>query len=346
MIYFDWQKCEQLMQQNLLDRGVDEFASSHVTKSLVMTSLRGVDSHGINLFPHYIRALESGRINPHPRLEISRTAASTAVIDADHAFGHHSGSVAISEAMNMASESGIGAVAIGNSSHFGAAAYFAIQAANQGYVGFAFTNADALVKAHAAKSSFFGTNPICFTAPLAVEDPLCLDMATSLVSWNKVINYRNQGKNLPLNWAFDQDGVSVADPSLAVSLNPAGSYKGFGLGMMVDILCALLSGGLVSKDILPMYTSPLNIQRRVSHFFMAINIEKFTELTTFKDSLQSLVDRVRALEPIDKNTCVQVPGDPEKKMFKERSLSGIPIEPSKLEEFLLIDNDFINAVRP
>ena len=147
-----------------------------------------------------------------------------------------------------------------------------------------------------------------------------------------------------MDWAFDRDGVPVSDPSLAVSLNPAGSYKGFGLGMMVDILCALLSGGLVSKDILPMYTSPLNLQRKVSHFFMAINIEKFTELATFQNSLQNLVDRVRALESIDENTCVQVPGDPEKKVFKERSLSGIPIEPSKLEEFILIDDAFISSV--
>ncbi|ETR65342.1 MAG: hypothetical protein OMM_14403, partial [Candidatus Magnetoglobus multicellularis str. Araruama] len=84
---------------------------------------------------------------------------------------------------------------------------------------------------------------------------MCLDMATSLVSWNKIKNFRRNDQKIPEHWAYNNNGEQVTDPHKAVSLSPAGEYKGFGLGMMVDILCSVLAEGLISKDILPMYTS-------------------------------------------------------------------------------------------
>ncbi len=165
MTRFDAGKLAALMAAELAKRHIDPESNQHVVASLVQTSLRGVDSHGINLFPHYCRAAEAGRINSRPHISISRTGPSTAVMDADH---------------------------VRNSTHFGAAAYFGLIAAERDCLGFAFTNADALVKAFGAKEAFFGTNPICFTAPLQNESPFCLDMATSLVSWNKINNYRRE----------------------------------------------------------------------------------------------------------------------------------------------------------
>ena len=173
----------------------------------------------------------------------------TALLDADHALGHHAGAVAMDQAIEFAKRSGIGAVAVKNSTHFGAAAYIGLRAPAHDCLGFASTNADALVKAHGAREAFFGTNPVCFTAPLEREEPFCLDMATSLVSWNKVVNRRRENSPIPASWAFDASGTPVTDPNRAVTLNPAGEYKGYGLGMMVDILCGILSGGPVGREI-------------------------------------------------------------------------------------------------
>ncbi|MBI1770258.1 MAG: Ldh family oxidoreductase [Bacteroidetes bacterium] len=345
MKHLDDSRLKKLMQKSLSDRKVTDEAILHVTESLIQTSMRGVDSHGINLFPHYCRAVDAGRVVRNPEIKINKTAESSAVIDAGHAFGHHVGALAIDLAVELASKTGIAAIGVKNSSHFGAAAYFALRAATKGYIGFSFTNADALVKAHSSKDPFFGTNPICFAAPLANESPFCLDMATSLVSWNKINNYRRMNQPIPAHWAFDKEGKPVIDPHLAKSLSPIGEYKGFGLGMMVDVLCAVLFGGLISKDLLAMYTSPIEAQRKIGHFFMAINISKFNSLDAFTRDLQSMVDRIRSLRKSDESQELMVAGDPEKNCVKEREVSGIPMDEIKFEEFLSLSPDFKTALK-
>lgn len=335
MVYLHSVLLRDLLREGLITRGVEHFAAAHVADSLVETSLRGVDSHGVHLYPHYCRAVEGGRINARPSIRISRTAASAAAVDADHAFGHHAGAVAIDAAVGMARETGVGAVSVANSSHFGAAAYFALRAARAGFLGMAFCNADALVKVYNGKSSFFGTNPICFCAPLSGEEPFCLDMATSLAAWNKVKNARTAGSTIPQGWAFDESGVGVIDPRRARSLAPLGGYKGFDLGMMVDILCALLANGPMSKDIPPMFDAPLSVRRRVSHFFIALDISKFVPLNVFMDRLREMAGRVRATPAMEgADDAVMVAGDPEKRCYAVRIVEGIPMTDERFADLL------------
>jgi len=345
MVYLDSGKLAEKMGNALARLDVAPVSIGHVVDSLVVTSLRGVDSHGINLFPHYCRAVQGGRINRAPQIRFEPTAASTAIVDADHAFGHHAGAVAMDRAVEMAHATGIGSVAVRNSTHFGAAAYFSLRAAERDCIGFAFCNADALVKVHNSRESFFGTNPICFAAPLADEGPFSLDMATSLAAWNKVGNAQRTGQPIPSTWAFDEQGRQVTDAGLARSLAPVGGYKGFDLGMMVDILCALLAGGPVSKDIPGMYSASLSTRRHISHFFMAIDIAKFNQPAVFKASLQSMVNRIRAL-PLseDADDAVMVAGDPEKRTYELRLRKGIPMDEEKFTEYLAISTDFNEAL--
>ena len=342
MIHVDSIRLAAEMRAVLLRQNVNADSVEHVVSSLIQTSLRGVDSHGIQLFPHYCRAVSGGRINPQPSFRVDQTAPATAILDADHAFGHHAGVVAMDLAIRTAKTAGTCAVAVRNSTHFGAAAYFALRASPNGCLGFAFTNADALVKAHGAQGAFFGTNPICFTAPLAGEEPLCLDMATSLVAWNKVLNHRRLNEDIPSDWACDELGTAVTDPHAAKALYPAGAYKGFGLGMMVDILCALLADGPVGKDLLPMY-SDLSVRRNVTHFFLAIAIDKFLPSAVFSVRLQEMVGRLRAMAPLDPHSPVLVPGDPEKQSYGRRLANGIPVDEAKFAEFLAVSPDFSAA---
>ena len=342
MLRLDSKRLGVRMLTRLGSVGVDPESANHVVASLIQTSLRGVDSHGIQLFPHYVRAVTAGRINARPVLKIVQTGASSATLDAMDAFGHHAGAVAIDAAVQLAKSSGVGAVSVGESTHFGAAAYFALRAPNKGCIGFSFTNADSLVKAVNASLPVFGTNPVCFTAPLKNEGPLCLDMATSLVSWNKVRNCRIAGTELEDGWAFDGAGVSTRDATAAVSLSPAGGYKGYGLGMMVEVLCGLLADGPVARELLPMFTAPIEARRKISHFFMAIDIEKFVAVDRFAERLQHLVDGIRSMpgEPAP----VMVPGDPEKIAFRERSALGIPIGQALLDSLVQTDPSILETI--
>ena len=343
MMLLDAKLLRPIFAHQLDSIGVDRNSSGHVIESLLQTSLRGVDSHGIQLFPHYVRAARGGRINTVPKLSIEATGASTAILDADHAFGHRAGADAIDHAVELASKSGVGIVSVRDSSHFGAAAYFALRAADRGFLGFAFTNADSLVKAFNARKAVFGTNPICFTAPLQNEGPFCLDMATSVVSWNKVRVRHASGLQLMPDWAFDEEGVPTTDPAAARSLSPTGGYKGFGLGMMVEILCGLLAGGPVGREILTMYGAPIDARRSISHFLMAIDIDRFVDQESFRSRLQSLVDQIRSMPGVEDS--VMVPGDPEKRTFIDRNAAGIPVPAPVFDSLCEISQDFRAAVR-
>lgn len=340
MLKLDSTQISRLMHRQLAERGIAAEAAMHVTSALVEASLRGVDSHGVNLFPHYCASIDAGRINRNPDFHVVEQRDAAAVLDADFGFGHHAGAVAMDMAMDMARRRGIGAVAVRNSSHFAAAAYYGLRAARADLVGMAFTNADALVKAANSTVSFFGTNPICITFPMEGEGPLCLDMATSLVSWNKIVNHRREASLLPDGWAFDAEGHPTVDPDAARSLSPLGGYKGFGLGLMVEMLCAMLADGPLGADLLPMYQG-LGERRQVSHFFMAIDVAAFAPVERVRYRVAEMAARVRSLPPAAGHP--MIPGDPEKRTEVERRQNGIPMDDAKFAEFLAVSPTFNEA---
>lgn len=338
----DSRRLADLMHAQLRSADVVEEAAQHVVGSLIETSLRGVDSHGIALFPHYMRAVAAGRIQANPHIAIQSQQGGVARVDADHAFGHHAGSYAMSVAQELASDFGISAVSVADSTHFGAAGYFALQAARNGFAAFSFTNADALIRMAGGTAPYFGTNPICFAAPLADEDPFCLDMATSNVSWNEVNNCKRTDTPLEPGWADDADGEPTTDPQSAAMLEALGGYKGYGLSMMVELLCGMLSGGPVGRELLPMYRAPIEARRRISHFFVAIDLDAFVGSERFARRLQWIVDDIRK-QP-HRGEPVMVPGDPEKHTFAERSRDGIPMDDEKWSEYRALSPDFDEAV--
>lgn len=339
---YDAERLRQWMLIEMEKRNVAHYVAANVVSSVIETSLRGVDSHGINLFPHYCAVSQSGRINLTPNLIRSQTSASLAILDADWSFGHHAGALAMTYAQELASETGFALVNVTNSSHFGAAAYFSLRAARDDFMSFAFTNADSLVKAHNAKEAFFGTNPVCFAAPMDGEDPLCLDMATSTIPWNRIKNHRIENQSIEPGLAFDADGNTVADPHRAVSLAPTGSYKGFGLGLMVEVICSVLTGGIIGKDIAPMYANIAN-HRDIRHAFIALDLSKITDVGRFKAQITDMARRIRSLDPLGMDE-VMVPGDPEKKAMSKRTVIGIPVNSIVHDAFMAIDSSIDSVV--
>lgn len=313
---------------------VDKNVAYHLIEGLIQTSLRGVDSHGIRLFPHYIRALEAGRINGSPNYKFEKTSLSTGKLDADHTFGHAAGAEGMQRAIKLAKEAGIGSVAVYNSSHFGAAAYYALMAAKRDMIGLSFTHADALVVPSRGKRPYFGTNPICFAAPCDGEEPYCLDMATSFYNWNKVKQLREGRNKAPLGIGVDKKGNETTDPQKMKALIPIGDYKGYGLGMMIDILCSLLTGMPFGPHISSMFESPVNEHRFLGHYFMAIRIDCFENPKTFKARLAKMMREVRSEPRYKEDKPILVAGDPEKNNYKNRVKKGIPIRQKDFESLV------------
>ncbi len=282
MIKVDHVKFRDQLLKVLERNNLSHDISIEIVESLITTSLRGVDSHGINLFPHYYQELISGRINKNPNITFSNNLTSALVMDADNTFGHYAGSLAVEKCIDIAKFTGISIVVVKNSNHFGAAAYFTEKAAKKNMLSFAFCNTEALVNAFNSKEAFLGTNPFCFSAPMHEEESFCLDMATSTVPWNKIKNYRRENKNLENGWALNDQGLETLNPHLAHSLTSMGGYKGFGLATVIEILCSGLSGGPMSKDIAPLYNLDIIDDRKISHCFIAIDIAKLINIDLFK----------------------------------------------------------------
>lgn len=325
--------------------GVRADVRDAVVAGLCETSLRGVDSHGIRLLPHYVLGVEKGRINPNPSYQFTRKLPTSGLLDADHTFGHAAGTEAIRHAMDMAEACGMGAVAVQNSTHFGAAAFFALQAARRGFLAFSFTHADALVMSHGGVRPFFGTNPLCFAAPAEGEDPFCLDMSVGHMNWNQVLQRREKGAPLPDGVAADELGRPINDAQRAKCLLPIGAYKGYGIAAMVEVLCSLLTGMPFGRDIPPMYTTPMDQRRYLGHFFLVLRTDGFVDLSEFKERMKALMDAVRR-EPASPGTQVKLAGDPEKEAMARRTRNGIPVDQATWSKFAALADRYGVPIEP
>ena len=288
--------------------------------------------------PHYFNSAISGRKNPSPKYRIEKKFPSIAHLDADNAFGHAAGMKAIDIAIDMAKVQGIGTVAVSNSSHPGAMASMALKAARKGYIAFAFTHADALILSHGGARPYFGTNPVCFAAPRDEHEPYCLDMATSITPWNRVLLNRNSNTSLEPGIAVDQNGKPTTDPHKAAAVMPTGSYKGYGLSSMVDILCGVYTGMAFGRSIPAMFTTKMSEQRKLGQFYMVMRCDGVISKDEFISFMQQMTDEVRAEPSIDGES-VMLPGDPQIICAKTRMKDGIPLDDSTLEAFLEISKN-------
>lgn len=327
------QEIYRFAYEALIQSGVREEVAEVTAKGLWLTSLRGVDSHGIRLLVHYVHSVRGGRINPNPNFGWKQTSASTGTLDADHSFGHAAGMTAMRHAIELAGTAGTGFVSVRNSTHCGAMAYFGLEAAEHDMIGLAFTHATPKVQSPNATRPFYGTNPICVTAPMLNEAPFCFDSAITQYSFNKVRQYREDNKPLPPDIASDVNGRMTLDANEAFQLLPLGIYKGFGLAMMVDIFSGVLSGMPTGDKVTAMFENSLSEKRFLGHFFGAFRIDAFINIEDFKRQLQEDADKIRREPRLDESQPVMIPGDPEKLSEMVRRRDGVPIKAADMQRF-------------
>jgi ureidoglycolate dehydrogenase (NAD+) len=312
----------------LVAAGTDPAAARSVADALTETSLRGVDSHGIRLLVHYAKVVQSGRINPRPQLTFTRTDRATGIVDADNGFGHPASFFAIDHAVALAQESGIAAVSVINSSHFGSAGCYVLQAAEQGYVALGVCNSDSFVLPHDAVKPFHGTNPLAFAAPVTGARPFLMDMATSVIPWNRVQDLMNEGLPLPPDVAVDSEGAPTQVPGRSAALLPLGGinygYKGAALASMVEVLSAVMTGMPHCSRLLGMAGPDFVTHRRLGHFFIVIDPGRFVSPEVYSQAMDAYLADLRGL-PGRKGMKVMAPGDREWAVEEDRQLNGIPV---------------------
>ena len=311
-------------------------AEDAATSAEVLTyaDLRGIDSHGVsNMLAHYVTWLREGAANPTPKFTVIREAPATATLDSDRGLGLVVGPMAMALALDKADATGMGSVVVANSRHCGAAAYYAHMALERDMIGLAMTIGGSVMPPTFGAKAMVGSNPIALAAPTRNEPPFVFDAATTSVAVNRVQITRRLGEVLPPGWIARPDGTPVMDagpvPDKFLMLplggtREGGSHKGYGLGVMVDILSGLLGG------------SPAGFRRvrhDVSHHFLAYRIDAFTDPEAFKDEMDRYMRGLRETPPAAGHERVFYAGLPEHETELERRELGIPYHPEVIAWF-------------
>jgi LDH2 family malate/lactate/ureidoglycolate dehydrogenase len=320
-----------LLVEIFQNRGVPEADSLLVAKALVHANLRGVDSHGVIRVSHYVKRLKAGSINPKPKFKVEKTGPVTAYLEGDDGLGHVAVWTAMNNAIDMAKGSGLALVGIRKSSHCGALSFYTYQAIEADMIGMAITQTDSGVVPFGGIKPFFGTNPLCVGIPSRRGTPIVLDMATSTVSGGHVYKARAENRPIPSTWALDKEGRPTTDPHQAAYWTPAGGAKGFGLGVIIDVLTGLLMGGNFGPHVALMY-GDYEKKRDLCHLVGAIDYHRFPGRSSFLDRVTQMIEEVHQAPTAGGLDRVMVPGEPEYLKEKDRMKNGIPLEDYLLDE--------------
>lgn len=312
--------------------GVPDDAASILAENLVEADLRGVHTHGSSLLLGYSRRLRSGGTRPTGDLTIVSENAATALADGGDGIGQVIATRAMRLAIDKARRTGIGAVSVRHSNHFGAAASYSMLALPHDMIGFATTNAGARMPPVGGASGVVGNNPLSYAIPAGDYQPIVLDMAQSVVAAGKIGMALRKGEQIPLGWALDQNGLPTQDPraGLAGLLVPIGGPKGFGLAMVMDVLSGALSAGSVGLDL----SGPRPDDRPfgVCHFFMAIDVASFAPVSEFKARVDQMIRDAKAAKKAPGASEIFMPGEIEYNLRNRRLREGIPLLTSLVQD--------------
>jgi len=314
--------------------GVSDEDAKIVGKVLICADIRGVESHGMQrLGSYYGSRISKGWLDPSNPWKVVSDTASTALIDGGNGLGQVVSHKAMRMAIEKAKKTGVSAITVRNSNHYGIAGYYAMMALEEGMIGMSLTNSQPLVAPTYGRTAVLGTNPIAVAAPSGKHYPYLLDMATSAVAYGKIQIYEKKHEHIPIGWGIDETGQATNDPSMIKpgghgALLPLGGmeitagYKGYGLALFVEVLCSLLSGGnFLTKVGGPGRPEPTG----VSHFFMAINIESFRPVFDFKESMDEMIDLLKKSPLAVGRDEILVAGEKEFEYAKYNREHGVPL---------------------
>ena len=322
---------------------------------LMTANMRGIDSHGVSRLKsiYYDRIVKDKIQSPTTEFEIVRDHKSTAVVDGHHGMGMVIGQRCMQMAIDKAREYGTGVVVARNSTHFGMVAYYPLMAVEAGLVGFCATNARPAIAPTFGVENMLGTNPLVFAFPTDESFPFTNDYATSIIQRGTVELFAREGRQLPPEVVIDHDGNTKTDSKQVLqdlldgkaAFAPiggvgeeTGGYKGYGFATVAEILSCALQQGAFLKQLSGMDSGQC-VPYRLGHFFMAIDIDCFTELDAFKKKTGDVLRALRTSRKAPGAARIYTCGEKEYIASQERAEKGIPIDSSIQREMIQIRDE-------
>jgi LDH2 family malate/lactate/ureidoglycolate dehydrogenase len=305
-----------LARRLLTAAGTPDDIAADVAGSLVAANLRGVDSHGVMMLPWYLEEIGKGNIEPAARPEVERETAGSALVRGHKGFGIHALGRATGIAMEKARGHGTAAVGLVACSHTGRIGHFAEAAARQGFfamiLGGGAHRMWKNVVPFGGTRGVMSTNPYAFALPGGRFGPILVDFATSTASDGKIAVHRSLGKPLPEGWILDKEGRPSTDPADFFDDGmhlPAGGHKGYGLGLVAELIGDAL----------------LAAPPEFNWLVQLVDLGLFRDAADYAATAETYLDMVKAVPPAAGFDEVLLPGEPEARAAAKRGAEGIPI---------------------
>lgn len=317
----------------LENAGLPTESAKTVADSLVYANLRGTDSHGAIRLSIYVKRLKAGATNPDPEIRIIKESDATLLIDGDDGMGHVVSAKAMEMGIEKAKKAGTACIGVTRSTHFGVGAFYIQQGIKKDMATFVMSNAPATMAPWGGVQPFLGTNPYAFGIPAGKHDPIILDMATSVAARGKIIAAAQEGKEIPVGWAIDQNGRPTTDPQIALkgSLLPFGEHKGYAISLMVDVMSAMMTGASFGPHINELY-GQFDKPQNLGHFFQLIDIKHFISIDIFKQRIDQMIDEIKLSPKAAGVQEIFLPGEIESRVEKERLREGINLSKEVYED--------------
>ncbi|MDH3641728.1 MAG: Ldh family oxidoreductase [Gammaproteobacteria bacterium] len=321
--------------------GIEPAPADTVAALMAEADAFGSDGHGVFRLPQYVQRIRDGGINTRPHIEILRETTAMALVEGDNALGHLVMHFAAQLAIRKAREHGIAWVGTRYSNHAGPAGLYARMPLAEDMIGLYLAVGSANhLPPWGGTEMLLSTNPIAAAIPALEEDPIVLDMATTVAAYGKVKTKAQRGEPLPEGWMIDREGQPLTDPQRANDgfLLPIGGAKGYGLSLVFGLLAGTLNGAAFGRDVVD-FNADSHTVTNTGQAMLAISLQAFGDPLAFKRSVDGIVRDMRASPKLPGVDEIRLPGERSWKIHRERTAEGVPLNAALLQRLEQLANE-------
>lgn len=318
---------EDISMQALLAVGTSKANARPLAVATAATEADGVASHGLAYIPIYCEHVQCGKVNGQANPILAQPRPGVITVDAATGFAHAAIDIGFEKLIPLARAQGVAVLAINNSYNCGVLGYHTHRLARAGLLGIGFTNAPASIAPSGGSKPVVGTNPFSIAAPGPDgQASILIDQSASAIAKSEVMKHAREGKPIPVGWALDADGNPTTDPEVGLkgSMAPSGGYKGVGVGLMVELMAAAMTGAVLGINASP-FSGTSGGPPKTGQFFIAID-PVATSGGLFAEKLKDIVAAMHDQEG------ARVPGDGRASKRNHAKRHGVDVSVATLQK--------------
>ena len=345
-VTYSYKQLEALCTEAFTRFGFSREDAAQITDVLLLADLYGTRSHGTQRLVRYHKSIENRAIHVEAKPEVVFETPVSAVIDGHSGMGQLISCFAMKLAIEKAKKVGMAFVSVRNSNHFGIAGYYTKMACDEGLIGIATTNTQAIMVPTNGAETILGTNPLAFAMP-ADPYPFWFDASTTVVPRGKLEVYNKEDKVMPEGWGVGADGQVSTDAAhvlnciddknslggilpLGGATEDHGSHKGYGYAMVAELFTSIVSFGHTSNH----HVRVKGQGAGTCHGFIVIDPKIFGDAEEMKKNLSQFLLELRTSKRADPNVPVYTHGEKEILSYNDKIKNGIPVNISTVAEMM------------